>query len=366
MTKRKARKKKMNLWKKIAFIFAGIIFILVIAALSAVYLWNQSSILNKEKIFLPHERNELGVASTPQISNMVESTPEPQDSSPATYDLLDDGHYYRKRQDVVTVLFMGIDSANNRATDRKIVNGTNQADTLLLGIFYGEGKVKILQIPRDTEADVKIFDMEKHYVSTERVHICLQHAYGDGGEMSCELTMDAVSNLLFGIQIDRYVSLGTKGLEKAVNAVGGVEMTMEEDFSFYSKSMKLGETLRLNGRRAMVYIRSRSNEGLDGTDQSRMKRQVQFIQAFVKQIKEQPSLLLPAYNAVKDYLQTDLTTEELLFLANQGLSGGWSDDILIRLPGTVGAEYQPFFHMDEAGAKKLIIQLFYEEIPSVS
>lgn len=362
---RRHHRRKINPIKVTLIVLGMILFIIVIAFLSALYMWKRSSVLNKEKMFVPQQRVDVG-APDPVPSPTPQTGPDGS-GTPGQYDLFYENKYYKLRENVVSVLFMGIDSKKNESTESEIVNGTNQADTLLLGIFDADqSSVKVIHIPRDTEADVKVLDMTKRYVDTERMHICLQHAYGDGGKISCELTMDAVSGLLFGIPVNRYVSLGTNGVIKAVNAVGGVELTMLDDFSFYSDAMKKGETVKLNGKRALTYIQARQDKGLDGTDGGRMKRQTQFLTAFIQTVKEKseknPALILSVYDAVKDYLQTDLSVEELLFLANQGLDAGFSGENLISLPGTVGDEPQPLFHMDEPAAKQMIIDLFYQEI----
>lgn len=365
---RRRRRRGSRALRVALILLAAIAFVAVVAGASAWYLWNRSSVLNTESMFVPKQKTDIGepdAAPTPTPKLETEAAAW----APETYDMFDNGTYYRLRENVVAVLFMGIDSKKNEATDSEIVNGTDQADTLLLGIFdTARGSVRVLHIPRDTEADVKVLDMTKKYVGTQRMHLCLQHAYGDGGALSCELMTDAVSSLLFGAPVNRYVSLGTNGVVKGVNAIGGVELTMLEDLTRYSPAMRKGATVKLNGQRALAYIQSRENMKGDKTEANRRARQVQFLKAYIAKVKrmadENPMIVVAVYDAVKTYLQTNLTLEELLFLANQGLNVGLTDDNLISLPGTVGNEPQPFFHMDEKAARALVIELFYEAIPS--
>lgn len=363
-THRRHHRKKVDPIKVVLIILGSILFVIAVAGGSAWYLWNRADKLNEETMFLPQQHEAVSGAPTPEPT----VTPEPAPDAPEEYDLLYDGKYYRLRKNVVSVLFMGVDSRTNEAAAGTLAIGTNQTDTLLVGVFdTANGSLRILHIPRDTQTDIKILDMAGQYVKTEKTHLCLQHAYGDGGKKSCELTLDAVDNLLFGAPVYRYVSMGTDGIIKAVNAIGGVELEMLDDFTFVSSSMKKGAVVKLNGKRAKAYISSRINKGLDGTDSSRVERQIQFLKAFVTKAKamakENPALVLTLYNAVKDYVQTDLSMDELLLLANKALDAGFSENMLIRLPGTVGTEYQPYFHMDEAAARAVVIDLFYEEIP---
>lgn len=365
--RRRHHRRGMGSLKIAVIVLCALLFIALVAGASAWYLWRHSSVLNEEKMFVPEQKTDIG---EPTQEPAALQTPKPEQDSPkapAQYDLYSDGKYYALRPHVVSVLFMGVDSKKNEATDSTIVTTGNQADTLLLGVFDTEAEtVRVLHVPRDTEADVKVLDMAMQYVDTEKKHICLQHAYGDGGALSCELQTEAVSNLLFGVPIIRYVSLGTNGIVKAVNAIGGVELTMLDDFSFYSSKMQKGATVKLNGQRALVYIQSRQSMREDQTDQNRMKRQVQFMKAFVSAVKakskDNPMLVLSVYEAIQEYMQTNLTLEELLFLANQGIRNELTDENLIHLPGEVGDEYQPMFHMDEDAAHAIAIDLFYQEI----
>ncbi len=362
--RRHHRRKKVDPIKVVLIILGSILFVILVAGLSAWYLWNRAEKLNEETMFLPQQHEAIAGAPTPEPT----AAPESQSDAPEEYDLLYNGNYYRLRKNVVSVLFMGVDSRTNEEAESEVAIGTSQTDTLLVGVFdTANGSLRILHIPRDTQTDIKILDMAGQYVKTEKTHICLQHAYGDGGKKSCELTLDAVDNLLFGAPVYRYVSMGTDGVIKAVNAIGGVELEMLDDFTFVSSSMKKGAVVKLNGKRAKAYISARMHKNLDGTDASRVERQMQFLKAFVAKtksmVKENPTLVLTLYNAVKDYVQTDLSMDELLFLANKALDAGFSEDMLIHLPGAVGDEYQPYFHMDEAEARAIVIDLFYEEIP---
>src|SRR5699024_12834204 len=45
--------------------------------------------------------------------------------------------------------------------------------------------------------------------------ISLSHGFGDGGAQSCELTVEAVSNLLLGEKIDFYVAMNLDGISRS-------------------------------------------------------------------------------------------------------------------------------------------------------
>ena len=86
--------------------------------------------------------------------------------------------------------------------------------------------------------------------------LALAHTYGSGEEDSCENTVLAVSNLLYGMEIDHYVSLTMDGVALLNDLVGGVPVEVLDDFSGIDDSLVQGETVTLRGRQALTYVRS--------------------------------------------------------------------------------------------------------------
>ena len=70
-----------------------------------------------------------------------------------------------------------------------------------------------LPINRDTITDVRSLDDDGSYLATTKTQIALAHANGDGMELSCENTVDAVSNMLYGIRIEGYISLNMDSIK---------------------------------------------------------------------------------------------------------------------------------------------------------
>ena len=61
--------------------------------------------------------------------------------------------------------------------------------------------------------------------------------------------------------------------------VGGVTVTIEDDFSEVDPTLKMGETVTLMGEHAENYVRQRK-EVADGRNESRMQRQSSYEEAF--------------------------------------------------------------------------------------
>ena len=62
---------------------------------------------------------------------------------------------------------------------------------------------------------------------TER--ISLSHCFGKGKEDSCQLTVEAVSNLLYDVPVDFYIALNLDGISELNDLLGGIEVTLEID-----------------------------------------------------------------------------------------------------------------------------------------
>lgn len=117
-------------------------------------------------------------------------------------------------------------------------DGTGQSDVLeLLVIDTKKNTYHKLPINRDTITDVRSLDDDGSYLATTKTQIALAHANGDGMELSCENTVDAVSNMLYGIRIEGYISLNMDSIKILNHLAGGVPVTIEDDFSQSDKSL---------------------------------------------------------------------------------------------------------------------------------
>ena len=122
------------------------------------------------------------------------------------------------------------------------------------------------------------------YVSTGQ--LALAHTYGSGGSDSSLNAVKAVSNLLGGVKIDHYMTLTMDAVGKINDLVGGVTLTIPEDYTSIDPSFKKGATVTLKGEQAEKYVRYRDITET-GSNEGRMERQTQFIQALFGQMKKE-------------------------------------------------------------------------------
>lgn len=328
-------KKTEDKTKRLLFILA---VLAVIAAAGAIYVGVQSKKAEEKR----------------EVSANTEST---DSSSYITYN----GKKYQYNSDLRTMLFLGVDK-DEVVTVRENTGRSGQSDCLILLVLDTESKTTtLLEISRDSMADVKIYGIDGDYMATETAQIATQYAYGDGEKRSCQLTRNAVSNLLYDIPIHDYLSLNMAGIVPIVDQIGGVTITITEDQTAIDPVLVSGATVTMDGILAEKYIRSRDTSVL-GSNEQRMERQTQFVQALLEKIKSTEdggnAMLHQFWQAGQPYITTDLSLNMLEKISSYDM-----DPQILKVPGEVqaGVEHDEF-HVDDAELQELIIRIFYREV----
>ena len=217
---------------------------------------------------------------------------------------------YRYNNKIRTYLFMGIDTDEPVHKAEDGISG-GQADALfLIVIDKSHEKLSLISIHRNLMTTVKMYNREGEYTGDAELQICLQYGYGDGERLSCQRTVDCVSNLFYGIPIHGYVSLNMGGIGLLNDALGGVELTVMLDLNVQGRNVRLtaGETKVLNGDEAYVYVRSRDTSQFDSAS-DRLARQEQYLNKMVpvllKRIKRASSAV-SVYGASEDYIFSNI------------------------------------------------------------
>lgn len=268
----------------------------------------------------------------------------------------------RPRTRLKTYLFMGIDTESTDGAEA----AAGQCDMLLLAVIdQNADTYAILPINRDTVTEVRSLEDDGTYIATSEVQIALAHANGDGGVISCENTVDAVSNLLYGQYIDGYAALNMDAIGLLNHLAGGVEVTIEDDFSKVDPSLKIGETVVLTDEQAVSYVRGRMDVG-DGTNESRMRRQAQYLNAlganFREKFSQNESYIQDVYKALEDYMVTSLSGNDCSKLAKAILKNESLGTL--GIDGEISVDYLGYsqFIPDEDSLADTVIQLFYDKI----
>ena len=270
-----------------------------------------------------------------------------------------DGVRYYPRQDIVTVLLMGIDRDDAVAGDDS--DREHTADMIALLVLDEKAQqCKILLLNRDTMVMMSGLDdlgrEEGRYFS----QLALSHAYGSGREESCENVRNTVSNMLYGITIDYYVSLNMGGIAAVNDAIGGVTVHVTDDFSAIDPSIGMGE-VTLRGQQALNFVRTRKGLG-DQLNLSRMERHKSYFDGFMAALQakltDNPTFAISLYEQAAPYMVTDCSMNVLT-----GMLGRFADYKLTEIVSTEGenvrgSKYMEF-HVNEEKLDELILRLFY-------
>ena len=274
------------------------------------------------------------------------------------------GKQYRKNRDVEAYLLMGVDKMGE-AQSSGGYNGGGQADVLLLLVVDQEEEIfHALQINRDTMTDVEVLGVKGDVIGTEYEQICLAHHYGEGLEDSCGNTVRAVSNLLYGVKIKGYAAIQMEAIPILNDMVGGVTVTVEDDFSSTDPSLIQGETMTLLGEQALHFIRSRMSME-DSSNLNRMERHRAYLhgfeEAFTAAAREDRELVLKMYDAAHDYMVTDMGSGSISRLAQRCL--GYENGGVVTVEGEteMGERYVEFYPEEDA-LRQTVLDLFYTEI----
>jgi LCP family protein required for cell wall assembly len=274
------------------------------------------------------------------------------------------GQNYRYRNDLVTVLFMGIDQVSTQ--DATGFRNGGQADFLMLMVIDPQAKtVSRIQIDRDTMAEITVLGVLGNVAGMRQAQISLSHGFGNGGAQSDRFTVEAVSRLLLGAKINFYVALHLNGIGKLNDAVGGVTVTIEDDFSALNAPMVPGTTLALTAQQAELFVRGRMAVG-DGSNAARMRRQQAYMTALFNQAREQivddPDAVNTILDAMDGAMTTNMSRGRMLNEAKR--VADYTIEEVLALAGEHGIGTDGFteFHVDEIQLQDLVIGLLYEPV----
>ncbi len=273
-----------------------------------------------------------------------------------------EGETYRQRKNLTTILIMGIDRTEETPVQRGVRRG-GQADFLRLLVIDRDSKtVSQVAIDRDTMTPITIFGVLGERSGVRTAQISLSHGFGDGQEQSCQLTKEAVSNLLLQSPVDFYAALDMSGISVLNDFLGGITVTLEDDFSEEDASMTPGKTITLHGKQAEWFVRDRHHMK-EKTNQSRMKRQEQYlaqvIDVMTDKQRENPNFIGEVYDVISPYMVTDISRGQMLNEAAVMKDYGVSEAIHIDGVHKIGADGFMEFWVDEEALTKLIVELFY-------
>jgi len=198
--------------------------------------------------------------------------------------------------------------------------GTNLTDTIMIASLNVQtNQVALISIPRDFYAEIP------EDKARMKINSVLQYGlnkYSKDANRAAKMVGNIVSEMT-SLPIDYYVILNFDGFEKAINAIGGINITNERDiydsrypgpnYSYETFELKKGFH-NLDGATALKYARERHDDP-EG-DFGRAKRQQQVMQAAKNKIFSTGTLFnFPALSKLLDALgenvRTDISAAEM-------------------------------------------------------
>lgn len=270
---------------------------------------------------------------------------------------------YVLKDNIETALIIGVDKFNSSEA-LESYNNDARADFILLLVVDNDNKTYSgIQINRDTMADINILGVAGDTVGTVNKQIALAHTYGNGGQVSCRNTADAVSNLLLDTKIDRYLSLTMDSVPVLAGLVDGVEVTVLDDFTGIDDTLEKDKTVNLKGEHALNYVRSRYGMENSSND-NRMARQRQFMKALVEKVKvlseQDENFILNFATKISEYTVSNYSVNQLQTQYNK--ISDYDFDGIYTIDGeSVKGESFMEFYPDEDAVKELVIDLFYQK-----
>lgn len=272
-----------------------------------------------------------------------------------------DGVWYAPKENQETVLMIGLDKTEPIEASESY-NNNAQADFLLLAIFdETKETTTILHINRDTMAEIPVLGVNGQLAGTMTGQLALSHTYGSGLQDSCVNTVNAVSDFLYGIKINHYVAMTMGAVPYINDLVGGVPVTVLDDFSGIDDSLVEGETITLKGEQALHYVRNRADLE-DSSNLNRMKRQQQYLTSMAKQVEKLDddfSVSTQQVATIAKYIISDCSIDTLSRMAEQFVDYPLQEMQDVQGEAVRGEEFIEFYPDEEKLAEQ-VLELFYE------
>lgn len=206
--------------------------------------------------------------------------------------------------------------------DNRYDNDTGRSDAIIiLSVDYDHNKIKMTSIARDTLVKVEGWGWNDN--SSEDDWTKITHAFAHGGAKSAVKAL----NQNFGMNITKYMYVNFHEFAALIDAIGGVEIDVEEreiaKMNSHIRGMVSKSGLKieqitspgkqtLSGGQALAYSRLRKID----TDVQRGNRQKAVLEAAMKKVKRQPITKYPELiSEALSICNTNLKAKEILKIA---------------------------------------------------
>lgn len=219
-----------------------------------------------------------------------------------------------EKQDRVNVLLLGMGGAGH--------DGATLTDTIIFAsVRPSDKQVGLLSIPRDLQVNIQGYGWRR--INTVNA-FAEQKDPGSGGQSAAQMVSQILDQ-----QIPYYLRLDFKAFEQIINAMDGIEVDVDQsfydpfypddDFGYAPVFFEKGRQ-KMNGERALKFVRSRHGTNGEGNDFARARRQQKVLLALKDRVLSFDVLLRPKriktiMESLNKHIQTNITLWEGMRLA---------------------------------------------------
>lgn len=208
-----------------------------------------------------------------------------------------------EQEDRINILLMAIGGDGH--------DGPNLTDTIMIAsIQPKEKKISLLSLPRDLYVQVP---GQQFYSKLNAVNAYGEAAKPGSGASLLEQKVEEIT----GLKMDYYARVDFTAFKKIVDAVGGVNIKIDNGFfDYWHKIAFPAGTETMNGDRALAYVRARYVEGPEGGDFKRTARQQQVVLAIRDKVFSVSTALdfnaiSGIFSSLSENIRTDMQTWEM-------------------------------------------------------
>ncbi len=268
-----------------------------------------------------------------------------------------EAQWYVPNENVESILILGIDREEEGSDERQ---NSQQADFLAIVVINKESEsYRILHLNRDTMTEIPQTDEFGEVYGHFTGQLTLAHTYGADDKVRCRNTINTVENLLYGIDIDHYISMTMDAVPILNDSIGGVTVRLLDDFTNLDPSYVKDAEVTLMGDDALVYVQERGALE-DSSNLKRMERQEQYISALLDKMSNfDIDNTTETMMKVNEYLVSDCTIDQLSRLIERIGSYTYGGTVDLEGEAVKGSRFMEYY-VDDQVIQAAVVEMFYK------
>lgn len=276
-----------------------------------------------------------------------------------------DGKTYEQKQRLTGILLMGLDEGAGEGASVSGETGIARADLMMLVVIDSlEKAVTTIHIDPDTLADITTTGDFDDAQGIRRAQIGRQYAYGDSRLQGAALSAQAVGRLFGGVSVDIYILLDSGAMAALNDALGGLEVRIEDDLTALDPAMTAGSVLKLSGKQAEYFVKGKAAADED-TAQARFARQKVFLgaagRALAAKLLESPGYANTLVSTLQPVIHTNTNISRIVF-EMYSARAYTRESAALQGENRTEADGSRVFEAGRASLDGIIFTLFYKEV----